>query len=179
MWHANRVSALRRELNSHKGANPHRGWALRSRASGRGSKSSQSGMSNNFAQTDATAGALGRSQSMTWHRCTSSSHRTAWETSVSSQFMGPPATTSGLAPGRRRRLEAVARLRQQRGAGRNCGALPRTTRLQSHCATRTAPPNPSFEARPNGKPPGPPGAVVYPTPVGPGALPSVTPQLER
>ena len=44
---------------------------------------------------------------------------------------------------------------------------------------RMALPNPSFEARPNGKPPGPPGAVVYPTPVGPGVLPSVPPQLER
>ena len=41
------------------------------------------------------------------------------------------------------------------------------------------PPNPSFEARPNGKPPRPPGAVVYPTPGGRGALPSVPPQLER
>ena len=40
-------------------------------------------------------------------------------------------------------------------------------------------PNPSFEARPNGKPPGPaPGEAYYPS-AGPGVLPSVPPQLER
>jgi len=41
-------------------------------------------------------------------------------------------------------------------------------------------PNPSFEARPNGKPPGPGRwyAVHFHRP-GPGVLPSVPPQLER
>src|SRR5882672_10943779 len=39
-------------------------------------------------------------------------------------------------------------------------------------------PNPSFEARPNGKPPGPAPGEVYRPSAGPGALPSVPPQLE-
>ena len=40
-------------------------------------------------------------------------------------------------------------------------------------------PNPSFEARPNGKPPSPAPGVVYHPSAGLGALPSVPPQLER
>ena len=36
-----------------------------------------------------------------------------------------------------------------------------------------ATPNPSFKRSPNGRPPGPRGAVVYPAPRGPGVLPSV------
>ena len=66
------------------------------------------------------------------------------------------------------------------------GAVPRTgvlghSSFESGQGLQAAavPPNPSFEARPNGKPPGPPAAVVYPTSVGPGVLPSVPPQLER
>ena len=44
---------------------------------------------------------------------------------------------------------------------------------------RMALPNPSFEARPNGKPPGPPAGFVYHPAAGPVVLPSVPPQLER
>ena len=40
-------------------------------------------------------------------------------------------------------------------------------------------PNPSVEARPNGKPPGPRGREAYHVPRGPGALPSVPPHLKR
>ncbi len=40
-------------------------------------------------------------------------------------------------------------------------------------------PNPSVEARPNGKAPGPAPAVVYHASAGPGASPSVPPHLER
>ena len=48
-------------------------------------------------------------------------------------------------------------------------------RLQRHQPR----PNPSLEARPNGKPPGPaPGCAYHPS-AGPGVLPSVPPQLER
>jgi len=48
------------------------------------------------------------------------------------------------------------------------------------CLQRHQPrPNPSLEARPNGKPPGPPPGFVYHPSGGPGALPSVPPQLER
>ena len=48
------------------------------------------------------------------------------------------------------------------------------------CLQRHKPrPNPSLEARPNGKPPGPlPGCAYHPS-SGPGALPSFPPQLER
>ena len=42
-----------------------------------------------------------------------------------------------------------------------------------------APPNPSLEARPNGKPPAPRGSAGYHPPRGAGALPSVPPQLKR
>jgi hypothetical protein len=45
--------------------------------------------------------------------------------------------------------------------------------VYSHFHGQRALPNPSFEARPNGKPPGPPRVVAYPTHVGPGAFPSV------
>jgi hypothetical protein len=49
--------------------------------------------------------------------------------------------------------------------------------ILSNSAAET--PNPSFEARPNGKPPGPaPGEAYHPS-AGPGALPLVPPQLER
>lgn len=40
-------------------------------------------------------------------------------------------------------------------------------------------PNPSVEARPNGKAPGPTPGVVYHPSAGPGTLPSVPPHLER
>ncbi len=45
--------------------------------------------------------------------------------------------------------------------------------------TRTPMPNPSVEARPNGKPPGPVCGALYSPQPGPGALPSVPPHLER
>ena len=45
-----------------------------------------------------------------------------------------------------------------------------------HCAST---PNPSFEARPNGRPPGPRRSGAYHLHRGPGVLPSVPPQLER
>ena len=45
-----------------------------------------------------------------------------------------------------------------------------------HCAST---PNPSFEARPNGRPPGPRRSGAYDLHRGPGVLPSVPPQLER
>ena len=45
-----------------------------------------------------------------------------------------------------------------------------------HCAST---PNPSFEARPNGRPPGPRRSGAYHLHRGPGGLPSVPPQLER
>jgi len=52
--------------------------------------------------------------------------------------------------------------------------------MAEHNAAQRVRPNPSFEARPNGKPPGPGHgyAVHYPWP-GPGGLPLVPPQLER
>jgi hypothetical protein len=44
---------------------------------------------------------------------------------------------------------------------------------------RTTRSNPSVEARPNGKPPGPRGSPGYHPSRGPGALPSAPPHLER
>ena len=53
-------------------------------------------------------------------------------------------------------------------------------KAESPCIPPTTTPNPSFEARPNGKPPGPGRwyAVHFHRP-GPGVLPSVPPQLQR
>ena len=55
--------------------------------------------------------------------------------------------------------------------------------LCPHCnlaAINAVKPNPSLEARPNGRPPGPAGRYgVHFLPAGPGVLPSVPPQLER
>ena len=82
----------------------------------------------------------------------------------------------------RRRLEDVAVQHGRRGAGGSRGRQAGTTRSSQPQRLRkhgTARPNPSFEARPNGKPPGPaPGEVYHPS-AGPGILPSVPPQLER
>ena len=82
----------------------------------------------------------------------------------------------------RGQLEHVARNRRQRRAGSNCSLPaeePRVLACQFLAQRRTALPNPSFEARPNGKPPGPaPGEVYHPS-AGPGALPLFPPQLER
>ena len=83
----------------------------------------------------------------------------------------------------RRRLEDVAVQHGRRGAGGNRGGQTGTTRssqprrLREHGAAR---PNLSFEARPNGKPPGP-GRwhTVHSHRPGPGVLPSVPPQLKR
>ena len=52
--------------------------------------------------------------------------------------------------------------------------------LKSRRGVRARTPNPSFEARPNGKPPGPGRwyGVHFHQP-GPGVLPSVPPELER
>ena len=76
----------------------------------------------------------------------------------------------------------VALQGRERGAGSNCSTP--TSAARSHFVRRVAlhgpsRPNPSVNARPNGRPPGPRGALVYPAPRGPGALPSVPRYLER
>ena len=97
-----------------------------------------------------------------------------------SQFIGPPASTAAFATnvggGFKLRYASI----RWREAGGSCGAQAGTTEFQDSCAPRTAPPNPSFEARPNGKPPGPARwYAVHFHRAGPGVLPLVPPQLER
>ena len=82
-----------------------------------------------------------------------------------------------------RRLECVARHGHERAAGGfRCGPPEVTGSFTVPASSRAdaTTPNPSFEARPNGKPPGPGRwyGVHFHQP-GPGVLPSVPPQLER
>ena len=70
---------------------------------------------------------------------------------------------------------AASDLRSRRRIGlhgiSNSGHLT-LRKLQSYTQFRTLLPNPSFKRSANGRPPGPRGTVVYPTPRGPGVLPS-------
>ena len=78
-------------------------------------------------------------------------------------------------------LEYVARHRRQRGAGSFWSEPRGTTKpWQAIASAHRARPNPSVEARPNGRPPGPGWwyAVHFHQP-GPGVLPSVPPHLKR
>ena len=81
-----------------------------------------------------------------------------------------------------RRLECVASHGQQRGAG-SLGAGPSvvTGPWQAHHprSPLAVLPNPSLEARPNIKTPGPRSGLAHFPPRGPGVLLSVPPQLER
>jgi hypothetical protein len=82
----------------------------------------------------------------------------------------------------RRWLENVAIHGQRRGAGSNWSTPKRVARSPySVCRAShgTSRPNPSVNARPNGRPPGPRGALVYSAPRGPGVLPSAPRYLER
>ena len=81
------------------------------------------------------------------------------------------------------RPESAARHCLQLGAGSTCGGSRGVTRpwqAKHQRSPGAAQPNPSFEARPNGKPPGPAWRyAVHFRQSGPGVLPSVPPQLER
>jgi len=93
------------------------------------------------------------------------------------------ANSGAYSPYRRRRLEDVPRnCRRRVGEGNRCRPTkePRVFCGLTSGHINTALPNPSFEARPNGKPPSPGHGygVHYPWP-GLGVLPSVPPQLER
>ena len=79
-------------------------------------------------------------------------------------------------------LETVILMPSSSAPGGGISQLCGTSKRANICAGNEdlmAMPNPSFEARPNGKPPGPPAAFVYHAAVGPGVLPSVPPQLKR
>ena len=87
-------------------------------------------------------------------------------------------------------LSASAVQRRRSVATLRCGSLfwRAQDAVASSCARRVMPlaqgtsalrPNPSVNARPNGRPPGPRCALVYPAPRGPGVLPSGPRYLER
>ena len=83
-------------------------------------------------------------------------------------------TSSRQSTGRCRRLEHLERSRSQRGAGDAlCAPARATGPWQAHLRGkhRAALPNPSLKRSPNGGPPGPCGAVGYPAPHGPGVPP--------
>ena len=179
LWHASRVSALRRELNSHKKMEP-RGSALLCHAQGCRFEDKlwwhyQQIRSIKLASTKVRRQQATRPQ----RRCASESRRTASKKTDFSQFIGPPEATAGF-------VSVIAGGLKTRQASTYSAEREATVAPQQelrgpkiYSALRTAPPNPSFEARPNGKLPGPaPGEVYHPS-AGPGVLPLVPPQLER
>ncbi len=154
MRYANRVSALRRELNSHEKA---------------------------FSQRDsAPSRDIGRrlNDTVWWHhkRTRSSKRDNASLGAAHKPSLGAalPGSTTALRGSNRFqpvhgaagnnssfchchcwRLETVAHHHLQRGAVGTCGTRPRTTEPQLQCAPRTSPPNPSLKRSANGRPPGP------------------------
>jgi hypothetical protein len=175
MRYANRVSALRRELNSHEKANSRRDSAPPSRDIGRR-----------------------LNDKVWWHhkrthlsKSDSASLRAVPKPSLGAALPSPTAalrrsngfqpvhgaagSNSGFWHRHCWRLETVAHQHLRRGAVSTCGTRPRTTEPQLHCAPRTSPPNPSLKGSANGRPPGPPAGVVYHPAVGPGVLPSSPP----
>ena len=98
VWHASKVSALRRELNSHEQIKP-RGSALLCHApcrrfEGRLGWYYQQFCSNKLARTKEGRLHATRSQ----RRCASESRRTTWERTDFIQFIGPLETAVGFLP---------------------------------------------------------------------------------
>jgi len=97
VWHASKVSALRRELNSHEQIKP-RGSALLCHASCRRFEGRIGWYYQQFCSLKLARTKEGRLHA-TWpqRRCASESRRTTWDKTDFSQFIGPPETAVGFA----------------------------------------------------------------------------------
>jgi hypothetical protein len=168
---SSKVSACRRELNSHEAAKPQEGAR----------KPPQVALHESLEGNPAPHRVRSTSPSSTRRSYKAPPCHIVLQVCVGISWSQPVrraaaaiAGTSGLAQ-RVRRLECVACQRRGRGAGGTCGGPHGvTTPWLGHDQRffRAALPNPSLKPSPNGGPPGPRGAVVYPAPRGPGVPPS-------
>ena len=167
-----RVSACRRELNSHEAAEPRN---LSSHKQGQyAARESESCRPS--ARERMNPGDLVAEHGKDWKPCGESRQRTAWEAGQFSQSRRAAAFSVRHSAVPLWRLEHVVRGQQQRGAG---GALfmrkpvPGVVCIGSERGGSGALPNPSFKRSPNGVALGPRGSAVYHLPRGPSATPSV------
>ena len=179
MRYSSNVSAYRRVPNSHE-----RGRAAKCRApaaTGQGTTSAThwSAAAPSVSRVRAPKSYLVKSVAVRTEitRCCAISRRTAApdRPSRNQQVLRRTFTVNCVA----RWHKSVPLHRQQRGAG---GIMCRSLRglYVLHASHRGAAlPNPSLEARPNIKTPGPRGGRAHFPPHGPGVLLSVPPQLER
>jgi len=175
---SSRISACRRELNSHEAAADSEEAGRR--ATPRCAAAPSRGIGKHKDRRLVVGTTLTQvAKAMTGNRRAASEHRAAWEAIIFSRFVGSATGASADSQGSRR-LECWPRHRRRRGVGRRRGGAPETTKAsQVQAVARRARPNPSSEARPNGIAPGPRGTKAYHVLRGPGAMPLVPPQLER
>ena len=183
MQYASRFSACRRELNSHDAAKPQTADRTHDRCPG-------------LTTCSRRIASLQTTQLKPLHKPEGWWARRTDDLTPPRQFEQPNCVATGgfhpvhgaaanngaLRRSHGRRLEDVARQHRMRGTGGNscwrAGAAG-TWQISRMRKINTALPNPSVEARPNGKAPGPPPGFVYHPSGGPGASPSAPPHLER
>ena len=124
-----------------------------------------------------------------WQQERSARYEAAGHASAAPSFL--PGTAPEAQRLCRRSTKGIVASNHAPRFGGDCGAPPRwppsarrltARQLGTKFKYRALPqprPNPSVEARPNGKAPGPRGGEAYHPPRGPGALPSCPPHLER
>ncbi len=170
MLYANRVSALRRELNSHERADSRRDSAPPIRDIGRRLNDTVWWHHKGTRSSKRDSTSLGAAPKPGLCAALPNPVAALRGSNGLQPVQGAAGNNSGLCHRSRWRLEARAHQHLQRGAVGTCGTR---TKLQNpiYCTPRTSPPNPSLKRSANGRPPGPPGGVVYHPPVGPGVLP--------
>jgi hypothetical protein len=169
---SSKASAFRRELNSHEAAKPQDGTHKPLRIALH--ESAESNRAARCARSISPSSTSRSYRAPPCHILLSYCVGSSWSQPVR-RAAAAIAGTSGLAQ-RVRRPECVACQCRGRGAGGTCGGPHGVTTpwLGHHQRFfRAALPNPSLKPSPNGGPPGPRGAVVYPAPRGPGVPPSV------
>jgi hypothetical protein len=158
-WCSNRVSAWRRELNSHEAAQPQLP-----------APAQQASIQNQvFGRT------LMISKDIEHPKHIEPSHCEPGSQAQSVRWAAAASLAGHVSCRGRRHLENVAHHGLQRGAGCACGEQPVAAvlgQVHQHCEQGSALPNPSLKLSTNGRPPGPGRryAVHFRQP-GPGALP--------
>ena len=173
MWYSSRISACRRELNSHDAAAPRILSGPPLRATQRPSAKCKFTEHESRVMSRAVAN---------WNYMAPPCHlepphcvgRPAIRSVRGAAAASTAASTRGPS---RRRLEYAACHGRQRGAGGDCcaptGGATRPWQLHRQRSSGAALPNPSFKRSANGRPPGPAGRyAVHFLPAGPGVLPS-------
>ena len=181
---SSRISACRREPNSHDAAKPREPACPQKRAAARGPQARTSEEPNDLVAAEHGPGQRGSQQESNYLEPQCHIEPAHCVGSSCFQSVRGAAATSSAASGfgRVRRLEYPTRKGQQRGTG-SAGCAPQgvTGPCQAHRqrGAGAALPNPSLEARPNIKTPGPRSGLAHFPPRGPAVLLSVPPQLER